>query len=545
MDISVQTLAVPQQPLQAPQGLLPLASIPQINSGVAAYSEGLNQGNTIAAPLDRGISQIGETFSPQGQADIAGARLAKTSFDQENSAAQQTPDLPLGQRRLAGAQINSAMSIIPGETDLQKAQNAENLKNVPFVGAATGANAQLATKGATNQLKSTPDVGLYQSVNNPNPPDDSDIDIYNRNHPDTPLGGDLQGKTPELAAYARQQNAQDLEPYKAGQIGEAKQGAATAIASNPMYALMANGSRKNFHIDPSGKGMTPDETTQQQIVTPDNRIILQDYNKTTHQWLLPNGDVDPDQSPRTPAAQMRMDNMNNRMLINSGVAPENATDQQTQAAHNKSLQVFQDENLGKGEQQKANQVGAQFISNYEKNYAPKLQLFNSADNAIQMALDPNRTGVPDVSLIDLDTRLNTGGRVTHSQTSLIQSAQGILDRIANAPNVIEKGKLLTPEARKDLTDSINGLKNELSAQYSRDRGNFAKLLPKGANPDNYLYSEDAFDRNGQQTDLGSSQSANPSNHSNSIPTVKNADDFHALPSGTGFYTPDGRYKIKP
>lgn len=123
--------------------------------------------------------------------------------------------------------------------------------------------------------------------------------------------------------------------------------------------------------------------------------------------------------------------------------------------------------------------------------------------------------------------LDPGSVVRESELGMALAASGVIDRATNYFNVLQRGKVLTPDQVKDfknITRQIYTAAQE--GQKAIDANYTQQAKTYGLRPEMIVQ------------DLGQNTTAGP-------PQIKTDDDFNALPSGTEFIDPNGKRRRKP
>lgn len=543
MDISIRQLQAAPTPNIQPLALVD-PNLLDPTSGVAAYDSGIATGQAISKPITSEINDVTQYYTPQEQAlrkaRIAEATLATTNATQQNSAAEATPDVPLQQRQVQGqslglnsAKINQELTLLPQEGNVKSAEMNRELTLIPSETASELTGNSVKNLQGHNFIATTPNYS--EDVTSAN--DASSIanryqDIQ-ANHPelDLPemnLSGRLDANGTAIGDDGQQQQMKralaginlDNKEKVGAAIDQAKVGSSVARAGNP---FLQGGGMPGFYWN--GKEMAEDTITQRQIMGEDGQVYIQDVYAHTGKPVQGN-------DPKLSARNVTVDTAAAR----SGVALPNMSEAQKGIATNASS----DPNLNPKASINAQAIGRQFNSTVNNLYRPKMQLIQGFDSVAKTALDPNTSGAADVDLIDTAGRLYKGGAMTETQFEAIKNSSGIPDAVWNAPAVALKGKVLTPQQRSDLIESVNNFKVNLQKSYENDYNAKAQQLPAGADPERYLGPRSYFSASNPTADPLESS---PGQTAASIPTVS-PEDAAKLPIGTQFKGVDGVLRIR-
>jgi hypothetical protein len=463
MDISIQNVSRPAavpavQPLQflAPQ------QIGEPDSGVAATLAGTQEGETVAAPLANMGEYLEQYYSPQAQAQrkaaIAGANLQTTNANQENTAAEATPNLPLAQRNLALTQTTAQTGLVQPQASLALAKIGQEQQEIPTATQAAIAEQTEAAQSAANKVNATPNV---------------------------PTPGQPLSEPQMLANNQAQQN----------RLTEAHQEGQAALASMPFLQANQDGTNKipeGMFIN--GKSLDRDKpvATPQQAIQDNNgnTVVVQGYRWEHGGLLTPQAlqslgydphlnDAISQSSSMESGRNATIQNTQNMAAARAGVLQQgtgSAAVQALNASNQYDYTTDPSDTLSKNVEKGAETV-AKDLSKLP-NIQTALKITPSVNDAIQNfeTSKTSASGVPAKEAIIQAGRAFSGGIPTNAEIDNLQSAQGLPAKAGNILRSLLNGDTTATTTKDDYIAALNQVNQIYAKQAMQDVQNMTPSM---------------------------------------------------------------------
>lgn len=541
MEISIRPMPLAPVPTITPLSLLSPDQLKPSN-GIAATLAGIKEGQAITAPAAEAVTDLGKFYQPQNvaarKASIAKSGLEETTADQQNTAAKETPNLPLSERQLALSRTEAGKTLVGPMTSYALAKIGSEEERLPSEteSAILGNRANSRLSGKV--LGTTPNY-------DPNVPD-SDVQAwyedYNAQHPSE--GQQIDTSTPLGLSIARglYNDAQNAK-IKANRLDEATMNREVMQAGIP-----SDSSASGVHYVFNGTKM---------VVDPTENVDLPGSDGKLHKFVQGRNSGKIYNDLGVSGSQNKIDDINSRQdksIDAAGARQDKTIGARTVTYNTPDGKV----RLLPGDAREVDAVVQNFRTRADVAAISKIQpVIQKAFATIAAGTDA-KTGIPALDSMMSAAQIFRGSKVTDTEMKSLGSAGGTQQNLFKLWNSWD-GKQYDDRTISDLTNALK-LAQASGSQYLESvKDEFANALPDNAVPlSDKLYGrvahimpdekkppEEGESDKGMDVPGATAQASKDGQtpaQAAGMPHPATPEDMNALPSGTFYVDPKGNIR---